>query len=251
MKKIVKTACIVLSLTVAPLASISPVMAQVPVVDAGNLTQTIAQLEQMVKDYKTQLDQLTSLKTQIENQVKQLTAMTGSKGISDILNNAGIQNTRLGAPDLSSIMKNGISGSSIGGESSVISSAINDLKSKLDWNDIGRFDSSDKPIDRGAAELAGAGLAAVGSAAQSYKQAQDAGKRVNDLVAGIDAQPDLKASIDYNTRVTAEVAALLVEVIRIQAANANVNGMARAREAQGFMSGRKFNQIGEQNITGN
>ena len=236
---ILKTAAIALSLSVvAPITSTPAIAGGIPVIDSASLGKTILQLQQQIKDFQEQ-------EKQLRNMVDRLTAMTGSKNISGILNTSGIKKLRLSAPSIDKILDNVISGGGIGGQSTEIASKITALKAKLDLPDLSDFDASTKPRDRATAQLAGAGLAAMGQASDTYKKADAAGQRVTALIDGIDATPDLKASVDYNTRMQGEVATLLVEMLRIQAANANATGMAQASAARDQAAAKKFGRIGE------
>ena len=69
--------------------------------------------------------------------------------------------------------------------------------------------------------------------------------RVNSLVDQIDNTADLKASVDFNTRVNAEVAVLILELIRVQSAATNVTGMQALQIARDGQASRNFMKIGD------
>lgn len=210
----------------ASLGAASPAAAQgVPTVDTSSITQLLAQLEQMRATYQAELDQLFELQRQFEQARRQYESITGARGISDILNTAGDISARAGAEDLTSIVDTAITGSELIGTVGRIPERMGQLRSTFDLTDLGSLRSSDRPLDRAIAELGGAGLTAAAVADDSYRRADAASSRVNDMIEGIDDQADLKASVDYNTRMQAEVATLLVDLIRLQAAGANASGM--------------------------
>ncbi|MDO5757210.1 MAG: type IV secretion system protein [Rhodobacterales bacterium] len=209
----------------------------VPVFDAGSIAQAVSQLNQMKQDYLNQIEQLTSLKDQ-------LTSMTGAKGISGILNGAPDIAARDSADSLSSIMSGAMTGSAIPGNSSALTARIDELKTTFDLPDINSFLSSSTPQDRALATQAGAGLTAVATAEDTYGRANASMGRVNTLIAGIDSTADLKASVDYNTRMMAELAVLLNESLRLQAASANAAGTNALQDARDRASQRKFMRVG-------
>ena len=66
----------------------------------------------------------------------------------------------------------------------------------------------------------------------SYLRANEAMMRVNRLVPQIDANTDVKAAIDFNTRVQIEQMQVMNELLRVLSAQANATG------AQSLYSGR-------------
>ena len=222
----------------ALLLSTGAVRAQgVPVFDAGSIAQAISQLEQMRQDYANQIEQLTSLRDQ-------LTSMTGDKAISGILNAAPDIAARDSADSLSSIMSGAMTGSAIPGNSSALTARIDELKNTFDLPDIDTFLSSTTPQDRALATQAGAGLTAMATAEDTYGRANASMGRVNQLIDGIDGNADLKASVDYNTRMMAELAVLLNESLRLQAASANTTGTNALQDARDRAAQRKFMRVG-------
>lgn len=223
----------------ALLLSTGAVRAQgVPVFDAGSIAQAISQLEQMRQDYANQIEQLTSLRDQ-------LTSMTGDKAISGILNAAPDIAARDSADSLSSIMSGAMTGSAIPGNSSALTARIDELKNTFDLPDIDTFLSSTTPQDRALATQAGAGLTAMATAEDTYRRANASMGRVNQLIDGIDGNADLKASVDYNTRMMGELAVLLNESLRLQAASANTAGTAALQDARDRAAQRTFMRVGE------
>ena len=69
--------------------------------------------------------------------------------------------------------------------------------------------------------------------------------RVSSLIADIETNEDLKASVDYNTRMLGEVAVLLNESIRLQAATANTLGADSVATARDAFAARTFRQTSE------
>jgi outer membrane protein TolC len=227
--------------------------AGIPVIDAASIAQAITQVENQVKDYAEQLKQLATMKEQLLNmqeqlttQISQLTAMTGVKEIASILNSQELKDLRQSAESLNGIMSSVMSGGDIAGQATAIKAKVDELKNNFGFTNLSALMSSEHTIDKAAAQLAGAGVTAVATAEDGFTKADAAAKRVTDLIDGIDSStPDLKASIDYNTRVQAEVAVLLVELLRVQSANANAVGMSQAATARDVIAGRKFILVGD------
>ncbi len=207
----------------------------VPVFDATAVARALQQIEQMRRDYEAQIDQLTSLQSQLES-------MTGAKGISDILNSATDQTERFSADSLSGILNNAMTGSAIGGNSDALTARIGELKDTFGLPDVADFLSSDLPQERALATQAGSGMAAMATAEDTYARAGAATERVNQLIDGIDDNADLKASVDYNTRMLGEVAVLMNESLRLQAAMANAMGSDALTSARDLAGQRSFLQ---------
>lgn len=216
------------AVAVAALTATGAQAGGVPVIDATAIAQFVQQLDQMQQDY--------------ENQVKQLASLTGSKGIGSILNTNADQTKRTAAESLSSIMGNAISGTSLTGNTSVITSRISELKDTFELNSLSTMLSSDVTQDRAVATQAGSGLAAVATAEDTYQRANASMERINGMISDIDSNEDLKASVDYNTRMLAEVAVLLNENLRVQAAAANAVGTNAIASARDRAAQRRFLQ---------
>lgn len=245
MKKFLATTGLVLSLTCFPMGSVYS--QGIPVIDTSQIAQVIATLQQQIKDYEQQLKQLTTLNDQFTNMQQRLQAMTGAKGISSILNGAADKTARKAATDLKSIIDGAISGNAIAGNVGDMNSIISDLKSRFKLDDLASFNTSDIASNKAIASLAGSGLAAVATADDSYKRADAAVGRVTELVDQIDSTVDLKASVDFNTRVNAEVAFLLLELIRVQSAQTNAAGMQALHRARDGQASRNFMKTGDSN----
>ena len=245
MKKLLRSTVLVTALVLLP---IGPAVPQgIPVIDTSQIAQAIAQLQQQLKDYEEQLKQFAKMEEQLANMQQRLQAITGAKGISSILNDVTEKNARTAANDLQSIVTAAIGGGNIAGNVGNMNTVISDLKARLNLGDLTDFDSSDIPADKAIASLAGSGLAAVATAEDSYQRANAAVSRINSLVDQIDSTADLKASVDFNTRVNAEVAVLLLELLRVQSAQTNATGMQALQIARDGQASRNFMKTGGSN----
>lgn len=242
MKKLLTRITLVASLAFFPVTSAVP--QGIPVIDTSQIAQVIAQLQQQIRDYEEQVKQLTTMQEQFANMQQRLQAITGAKGISSILNDTAEKTGREAASDLQSIVTAAIGGGNITGNIGNMNTVISDLKTRFDLGDLGTFDSSTVPADKAIASLAGSGLAAVATAEDSYQRANAAVGRINTLVDQIDSTSDLKASVDFNTRVNAEVAQLLMELLRVQSAQTNATGMQALQTARDGQASRNFMRAG-------
>lgn len=225
----------------------------IPVIDATNVAHALSQIDNQIKDYAEQLkqlavmnDQLLNMQEQLTTQITQLESLTGIREIANVLNTDELKALRQSATSLNSIMSSVMSGGDIAGEASAIQAKVEELKNSFEFTDLDTFLNSEHALDKAAAHLAGAGVTAVATAEDGFTKADAAAERVTQLIDGIDDNEDLKGAIDYNTRVQAEVAVLLVELLRVQSANANALGMGQATTARDVMAGRKFILVGEQ-----
>ena len=245
MKKFLRNSALTAALILLP---IQPAIPQgIPVIDTSQITQVIAQLQQQLKDYEEQIKQLTTMRDQLTNMQQRLDAITGAKGISSILNGNADKNARTAASDLQAIVTAAIGGGNIAGNVGNMNTVISDLKTRFDFGDLPDFNASDVPADKAIASLAGSGLAAVATAEDSYQRANAAVGRINSLVDQIDSTADLKASVDFNTRVNAEVAVLLMELLRVQSAQTNATGMHALQVVRDGQASRNFMKTGDSN----
>ncbi len=203
----------------------------VPTFDAAAIAQAVANLNQMKQDFL--------------NQIEQLKSMTGPRGIGGLLNSASDIAGRDAADSLSSIMDGAMTGSVIPGNASALTARMNELKTTFDLPDIDSFLTSATPQDRALATQAGAGLASIATAEDSYGRANASMGRVNRLIGDIDTNADLKASVDYNTRMLGEVVVMLNEMVRVQAAAANTAGTGALQDARDRSAQRTFMRTGD------
>jgi type IV secretion system protein VirB5 len=211
----------------ALLASTAPASAQgVPVFDASNIAQAIEQVRQGVE--------------MIERAQQQINALTGARGMSLLLNSA----TDIAAPgvaeDFPGLMEGAISGREILGNTTRIVASINRIKATFDLGGLSTFASSDLAQYRSLATLGGASLAAMATGEDSYARANEAMTRVDTLIPRIDANTDVKAAIDFNTRVQIEQTQVMNELLRVLAAQANAQGAQSLFNTRQEMASRDF-----------
>ena len=225
----------------------------IPVIDVAAIGQMIQEFQQELKDYAKQIEQLQALREQIANQIKQIAelkaqveAITGSRGLSALLNGDLERAARLtldrqvntlirevGFGNIA-VMTEGQMSLNVDPEQ-IAMDLLGHLGLSLDQ--LEALSQSEEMHDRGTAAQASTGVVLSVMAQDAHNRAGDAVARFEELIAAIDEQADIKGATDLNTRVTAELGFMLVEMIRLEATQATALGTqaviaARDREAQ-------------------
>jgi type IV secretion system protein VirB5 len=202
----------------------------VPVYDATNVAQAIEQVTRMVE--------------QIGLMQSQLDSLTGARGIGAFLNAPEDIAARAAAQNLSGLVDGAITGNPILGNTARLAATIERLKGNYQLDLLGPYASSDLAQNRALASLGGSSLAAMATGEDSYGRANEAMARVNQLVPQIDANADLKAAIDFNTRVGIEQMQVMNELLRVMSAQANAAGAQALFTTREQMASREFMKVG-------
>lgn len=202
----------------------------VPVYDASSVAQLIQQVT-------NQLEQIAVLKSQLES-------LTGARGIGAFLNAPEDIAARAASENLSGLVDGAITGSPILGNTARLASTIERLKGDFQLDLLGPYASSDLAQNRALATLGGSSLAAMATGEDSYLRANEAMARVNSLVPQIDVNTDVKAAIDFNTRVQIEQMQVMNELLRVFSAQANASGAQSLFHARQEMAAREFMKVG-------
>lgn len=212
---------------VAVTVASTPASAQgVPVFDASNVAQAVEQVRQGVE--------------MIERAQQQINALTGPRGMSLLLNSANDIAARGAAENFPDLVEGAATGREILGNTTRIVASINRIKANFDLGGLGDFASSDLAQYRSLATLGGSSLAAMATGEDSYARANEAMIRVNALIPRIDTNTDVKAAIDFNTRVQIEQIQLTNELLRVLAAQANAQGAQSLFYTRQEMASREF-----------
>jgi type IV secretion system protein VirB5 len=198
----------------------------VPVYDATSVAQLIEQVTH-------QLEQLATMKAQLES-------LTGARGIGAFMNAPEDIAARAAATNLTGLVDGAITGSPILGNTARLAATIERLKGNYQLDLLGPYASSDIVQYRALANLGGSSLAAMATGEDSYLRANDAMDRVNRLVPQIDANTDMKAAIDFNTRVQIEQIQVMNELLRVLSAQANATGAQALFITREQMASREF-----------
>lgn len=246
MTRLLSSAALTLALA---LPAARPAEAALPVIDLRAVAQAVAQLDQMLEDFGVQMDlldaaqdQLAELQSQLDKLEEIRGVLTGERDVLDVLMGGELDGILGGdfvnVLDSIQAVQQGdfsqLAGADAGRMQEQIVSVLNSagfdattLANMAAGNPDGGTPpvaASDDPtgpaaVDEQAQRIATQATtgATMSAAAQvSHENAGVAAERIETLVAAIADQPDLKASIDHNTRVTAELGIIMLEMLRLQ-----------------------------------
>ena len=230
MKYLLSVSAIALSLGIA-----SPARAGgVPVIDASAITQAVAILSQLGRTHGIEVEQLTTglkqlqeaittverLQTQIEQLDREFAAITGNRGMAQLLNGEAFRSARRIAGGIESINASlhDLAGSLP--DSDPLKGRIEDIRTTFAIPKAEElFDVSRAPAKVAAHDLANAAtVTALVMAEDGFGRAETSIARVEDILAEVDRAPDIKAALDLNTRMMAELAFMLADGQRVAAA---------------------------------
>ena len=246
----------------------------VPTLDLSSVSQQIQQLEQMLQDFGIQSDMLANLREQLAAAQEQFAkleeirgVLTGERDILDVLmggeldNLLGAEFTNIAAAiegvqrgDFSALAAGPNAGPLREGIVSVLDGAGFDAETlermaagnpsgEPDDGEEGDGDDGPGSVDEEAQRIAAqaTGAATMSAAAQiTHENAGVAAERIETLMAAIPDQADLKASIDHNTRVTAELGIILLEMLQLQSVATVGAGQAGVIDAATVAAEREF-----------
>ncbi|RRH71078.1 type IV secretion system protein [Falsigemmobacter faecalis] len=231
-----------------------PAAAQgVPTIDTRNIAQEIRQLQQMLEDFGIQTDQLdTLLKTLslVQNQLDQLrstyAALTGPRSIPGLLLGEGLDGLlEAKFSDLSGLIRgiqagdwSGLIGGAAGPLGTQMEAAL--AKAGFDSDSLQKIATSGKPGAEGIATRASTGAVISTAAQNSHAEAGQSLQRVEHLVSLIPEMEDLKASMDHNTRVTAELAIAMTRIWELEAIQTIGAGTAGLIDAATLAEERRY-----------
>ena len=241
---------------VTTLGFASPAAAQgVPTFDGSQLGQLVAQLEHMAEDLNVQMQQLATMRLELETQISQLTnldaqliSLIEGNGLGELF--ATIEEFRalrgkLVAPlNTAQSLASGdfLSGFNPGAE---LSAAVERVLSGSGFTSerLSTLSGSDQPADNRIATSAGASAMLSVAAQESHEEAGQSLERLETMVGLIDDQDGLKAAVDLNTRVTAELGIILTQIWRLEAAQGVSAGQLGVVDAATLADERKFRSM--------
>ena len=236
------------SIAIIGFGPIAPAQAQgVPTVDVQNIAQEINQLRQMIEDEVLQNEQLTQLLSQLDTlreQYAQLqetyAALTGLAELPEIIS-AQMEDGLNGMLDqefgdiLGTIdaIQNGDWSQLTGNASPRIRTQMERVLAEagFDEDTLSEMANSGTPGAERTAAQATTGAAVSAAAQTSYEEAGQSLERVDRLVGMIGNMEDLKASVDLNTRVTAELAIAMVAMWQLEAVQTVGTGQTGVADA--------------------
>ncbi len=234
----------------------TPARAQgVPTFDGSQLGQLVAQLEHMAEDLNVQLQQLATMRLELETQLSQLlnleaqlTSLIEGSGLSGLF--ASIEEFRalrgkLVAPlNTARALADGdfLSGFNPGAE---LEASVERVLSGSGFTSetLSTLSSSPEPADNRIATSAGASAMLSVAAQESHAEAGQSLERLETMVGLIDDQDGLKAAVDLNTRVTAELGIILTQIWRLEAAQGVSAGQLGVVDAATLADERRFRSM--------
>lgn len=142
-------------------------------------------------------------------------AQTGPKNFP-LLNDPEDEQARLGGEGLREMSDGALDGVLDGPPD--LAAAFNHFRTTFSLDQAFELKNDDLPGKRMLAQLAAKSAVAGSTAEAGYKRANASNTRINDYLVAIEASPDLKTSVDINTRVMIELTQQTNENLRAQAA---------------------------------
>jgi len=230
-----------LGLALAPLTALAPaaVLAQgVPTFDAQSLTNQIRQLQHMLNDLGIQTDQLDALLEQVNLLGDQLTQLQDIYGILTSQNPMSLlmggdldcllqQDFASLTGVVSSIAQGDLMGALSGGCGDIAASVERVLTSTgLSPALVQQLSQSDVTGERRLGQQASAAVVSSAAAQSAHERSNTSVRRIEIMVGEIGNLADVKASVDHNTLVTAEIGIILLQMLELQAAQTMADGVA-------------------------
>jgi type IV secretion system protein VirB5 len=232
-----------------------PATAQgLPTFDAQAVAQAIRQLQQMARDLGIQtdlfdnaLEQLDMLQSQLDQLNKMYASLTGPRSILGLAMGGDLDKLlEANFEDIPGLIR----GIQAGDWSSLIGPNAGPMRTQMeqalasagfDEDSLREIATSGNPGATGVATRATTGAVMSAAAQNSHTEAEQSLERVERLVELIPDMEDLKASMDHNTRVTAELAIAMTRMWELEAiqtlgaGNAGVVAAATIAEERRYM----------------
>ncbi|CAM5551503.1 hypothetical protein FALB51S_00039 [Frigidibacter albus] len=231
-----------------------PVSAQgVPTVDTQNIAQEIRQLQQMLQDFGIQtdlldnaLEQLQVVQDQLDQLQEMYASLTGPRSILGMVMGDGLDGLlEAKFSDLPGLIR----GIQTGDWSNLLGITAGPMRTQMeqalaragfDENSLREIATSGNPGAEGVATRATTGAVMSAAAQNSHAEAAQSLERVERLVTMIPQMEDLKAAMDHNTRVTAELAIAMTRMWELEAIQTLGAGNAGVVDAATIAEERRY-----------
>ncbi|MCB5411615.1 type IV secretion system protein [Pseudogemmobacter faecipullorum] len=225
----------------------------VPTVDTQNIAQEIRQLQQMLEDFGIQsdifenaLEQLDMLQQQFDQLQSMYASLTGPREILGLIMGGELdQLLEAKFEDLPGLIR----GIQQGDWSNLLGATAGPMRTQMqqalasagfDEDSLREIATSGNPGAEGIATRATTGAVLSAAAQNSHEEAAQSLARVERLVAMIPDMDDLKASMDHNTRVTAELAIAMTRMWELEAIQTIGAGNAGVVDAATIAEERRY-----------
>lgn len=193
--------------------------AGIPTIDVPGLAPALISAAQNVQQVQEQINSVTKLGQQLEQQFKQFEAMTGSYDMSDLLNSDAYREARRFVPGEWDDTVDLIEGLYSGGGLDALDGYINrareeDILHSVDdlYADPESYSAQQYVKDTNAT------IAHLGIGKSHYSRSLERIEDFETLTSEIDSATDLKAAIDLQNRIQAEHGIAVAELLRLQSA---------------------------------
>jgi type IV secretion system protein VirB5 len=227
LKKLVRSTALTLALAATAIAPNTARASGVPVFDASTFGQAVKQIIEMGK-------QLLEMEKQTGKLEDIIADLTGPRNMSGLLNSATEQATRRYADtDLSGFVDLASGAGGLSTNADDLATAAQGIISTYGLRPGAEMIPSAPTGTRAKSiDLAqGTTLAAMTVGESAFNGSSGRLAKIEGLIGAIDGTPDLKASVDLNTRMQAQVALLLNEMLTVQALHLRSTGVAMGLEA--------------------
>lgn len=225
----------------------------VPTVDTQNIAQEIRQLQQMLEDFGIQsdifenaLEQLDMLQQQFDQLQSMYASLTGPREILGLIMGGELdQLLEAKFEDIPGLIR----GIQQGDWSNLLGITAGPMRTQMqqalasagfDEDSLREIATSGNPGAEGIATRATTGAVLSAAAQNSHEEAAQSLARVERLVAMIPDMEDLKASMDHNTRVTAELAIAMTRMWELEAIQTIGAGNAGVVDAATIAEERRY-----------
>jgi type IV secretion system protein VirB5 len=230
-----------------------PVSAQIATIDVRNIAQAIRQVQQMLEDFGVQTDILETARAQLDllqqqfDQLEEMYAsLTGPRSILGLAMGDDLDGLlQADFEDVPGLIR----GIQAGDWSRLIGPDAGPLRTQMeqalagagfDEDSLNEIATSGKPGAEGIASRATTGAVMSAAAQNSHAEAGQSLERVERLVSMIPEMDDLKASMDHNTRVTAELAIAMTRMWELEAIQTLGAGNAGVVDAATIAEERRY-----------
>lgn len=238
----------------------------IPVFDASGFAKQIEQLQHFMADLEQQVQMVNQLKQQYLTQLEQLTniegmfgAMTGVNELGKLYHSAvdiAARAEKLGDfDDFIDALRRGesLELADLFKNNGTVGSQWNAYKVDETLKSVGlsmaamkKMTSSGRPEQEAVAAQAAVNTTAIAAADIAYDEARASLGRVDGLVEAIGDQATIKESVDLNTRMSGEVAYMMGQMWRLNAAEAMATGQNGINLASEVARQQQFFDFGEE-----
>jgi len=216
----------------------------VPTVDTRAIAQQIQQFQQMLEDFGIQTDifdtlteQLATLQSQLDELQSTYAALTEIGDLVELAMGGNLDRLlQRDFGDLIGLIQNVQNGNwtdLLGPGGGIARTQMERVLARagFDEDSIREMATSGVPGAERTATLATTGAMAAAAGQVTHENASHAAERLETLVAAIGDQDTLRQSLDHNTRVTAELGIILLQMLELQAIQAVALGQGGVLDA--------------------